>query len=116
MNHNLTSAHYGNNTYDVYYYNAANLITGMDLIDKSDSSKLEHLVYNYRLDGNMSDKIENYNGHKTETAYKYDGTGRLINEDVVSNEETFGIAYTYDNAGNRSTMTSSGYAGNSTKT
>ena len=114
-NDNLSSAHYDNNTYDVYYYNAANLIHCMDMVDKTDESKLEHLVYRYRLDGNMSGKTEEYNGYTTTTAYTYDSTGRLTKENVVSNGETFGIAYTYDKAGNRKTMTLSGYAGRSSE-
>lgn len=114
-NDNVKSVYYGNNTYNTYSYNAANLITGMDLIRKSDSSKLEHLVYNYRLDGNMLNKTESYNSCNTETTYSYDDAGRLSKEDVKSDGENFNIAYTYDTAGNRSSMKLSGYSGNYTE-
>lgn len=92
-NDNVTSAHYGNNTYNTYSYNAANLITGMDLIRKSDSSKLEHLVYNYRLDGNMSSKSEICNDFNNDTSYEYDNTGRLIKENVDGYDHDFSISY-----------------------
>ena len=114
-NDNVASAHYGNNTYQVYYYNAANLIHCMNMVDKSDNSKKENLVYKYRLDGNISGKTEEYNDHTTITSYTYDSTGRLTKESVQSDNENFAIDYIYDNAGNRRTMTLSGYAGDYTE-
>ena len=104
LNDNLVSAYYGNNSYDTYSYNAANLVTRKDLIHQSNNSKSEELVYNYRLDGNMSSKTETYNDYTNTTAYTYDSTGRLTNE-TVSGNDNFGMAYTYDEAGNRSSMT-----------
>lgn len=112
LNDNLTSAHYDNNTYNVYYYNAANLVTCMNLFNNSDSRKHEDLVYRYRFDGNMSGKTETYNDYTNTTEYTYDSTGRLTKE-AVSGDDNFGISYTYDDAGNRSSMTLSGYAENS---
>ena len=104
VNNNLTSAHYGNNTYQVYYYNAANLITCMDMVRKSDNKKLEHIVQNYRFDGNISSKSETYGGSTINTAYTYDSTGRLTKEAVTGEEDNFNLSYTYDNAGNRTSV------------
>ena len=42
------------------------------------------------------------------TTYGYDDLGRLISETTVDNNETDVINYTYDNRGNRATMTKNG--------
>ena len=105
-NDNVASAHYGNNTYDAYYYNAANLVTCMNLVDKSDKSILENFVYNYRLDGNISSKTETIGNVTNTTAYKY-SNNKLINE-TVSGDGNYSLSYTYDNGGNRKSVTATG--------
>lgn len=42
------------------------------------------------------------------TTYGYDDLGRLISKTTVDNNETDVINYTYDNRGNRATMTKNG--------
>ncbi|MDO4301673.1 MAG: RHS repeat-associated core domain-containing protein [Clostridia bacterium] len=113
-NGNLTSAHYGNNSYNVYYYDEANSVVSMYLKKKSDNSTLEHISYSYRADGNITSKTVTYGDDTSTTEYTYDSTGRLIRENVTG-YDNFGIAYTYDSAGNRKSMTLSGNAGNYTE-
>ena len=85
-----------------YNYNDANMLTS--LVNKKDSTTYSTYSYNYNLDGNINRKVES--GKATD--YVYDGTGRLSNEKITNGSAVTNMAYAYDNAGNRSSLTVTG--------
>ena len=85
-----------------YSYNDANMLTS--LVNKKGTTTYSTYSYNYNLDGNINRKVES---GKT-TDYVYDGTGRLSNEKITNGSAVTNMAYGYDNAGNRSSLTVTG--------
>lgn len=65
----------------------------------------------------MTSKTESISGYKNNVSYTYDNVGRLQKEEVkgINNDTDYILSYAYDNAGNRSSMTLSGNAGNFTE-
>ena len=78
-----------------YHYNKANLVTSV--LNKKGTTTLSSHTYTYYLDGNIASETAN----SVETAYEYDGLGRLTKE----NRNGTITLYTYDACGNRATMT-----------
>ena len=85
-----------------YSYNDANMLTS--LVNKKGTTTYSTYSYNYNLDGNINRKVES--GKITD--YIYDGTGRLSNEKITNGSAVTNMAYGYDNAGNRSSLTVTG--------
>ena len=94
---NLTKEVKGNVTTD-YTYNIGNLVTNMT--NKNGQSVISTYSYSYNYDGNISKSVEN----GVTKNYKYDPMNRLVQENTKNNT----YSYTYDNAGNRATMTATG--------
>ncbi len=86
----------------VYDGNDANMLTS--LVNKKGTTTYSTYSYNYNLDGNINRKVES--GKATD--YVYDGTGRLSNEKITNGSAVTNMAYGYDNAGNRSSLTVTG--------
>ncbi|MDO4299815.1 MAG: RHS repeat-associated core domain-containing protein [Clostridia bacterium] len=101
-NDNMTGLSVKNGLTSAYTYNDANLLTS--LVNKNSTGTLSSCSYTYTPDGNMSRKTENGNT----TAYSYDGAGRLTRESFTANGKTVNMAYAYDSAGNRSSLTVTG--------
>ena len=104
-NGNRSSVEYGNGLREEYSYNAGNMLTG--LTNKSETGEvLSSYTYTYTLDGNQSTKMES-DGRTT--TYHYDGLGRLASEEeTLVGQLLHKAAYTYDDFGNRSSMTVTG--------
>ena len=94
---NITKEVKGNVTTD-YTYNIGNLVTNMT--NKNGQSVISTYSYSYNYDGNISKSVEN----GVTKNYKYDPMNRLVQENTKNNT----YSYTYDNAGNRATMTATG--------
>ncbi|MEI3163417.1 MAG: RHS repeat-associated core domain-containing protein [Lachnospirales bacterium] len=94
---NLTKEVKGNVTTD-YTYNIGNLVTNMT--NKNGQSVISTYSYSYNYDGNISKSVEN----GVTKNYKYDPMNRLVQENTKNST----YSYTYDNAGNRATMTATG--------
>ena len=94
---NITKEVKGNVTTD-YTYNLGNLVTNMT--NKNGQSVISTYNYSYNYDGNISKSVEN----GVTKNYKYDPMNRLVQENTKNNT----YSYTYDNAGNRATLTATG--------
>ena len=90
-NGNRASLTRGNGVTTTYSYNHANLITNVT------NGNVSSYSYTYNLDGNQRTKTDNKGKIST---YTYDGLGRLTSEN--------GISYTYDERGNRASMSHNG--------
>ena len=95
---NITKEVKGNVTTD-YTYNLGNLVTNMT--NKNGQSVISTYNYSYNYDGNISKSVEN----GVTKNYKYDPMNRLVQENTKNNT----YSYTYDNAGNRVTLTATGF-------
>ena len=73
----------------------------LSLVNKKGTNTLSSYNYTYYLDGNLASKTD----AEGTTSYIYDDLGRLIQESVPGSAVR---QYTYDNAGNRLSMTISG--------
>ena len=96
-NGNRASLTYANGVTETYTYNLANWITG--LTNAKDGQTLSSFAYTYYASG--SQKSETDHTGKV-TSYTYDGLNRLTQETATGSDT---VSYTYDAAGNRSTMT-----------
>ena len=100
QNGNRSSITYGNNVTVDYTYNLGNRIK--TLVNKNaDGTALSQFSYTYYLDANEATKTD----PQGETAYEYDGLGRLKTTAEPGNVQR---AYTYDDRNNRSSVTTSG--------
>ena len=88
-----------------YSYNASNQLT--ELVNRNGSGEiLSSYTYTYTLDGNQTSKTD---AEGRVTNYVYDGLGRLSSEtQTLAGQTLFQASYTYDDFGNRSTMTVGG--------
>lgn len=102
-NGNRASVTYNNGLSETYTYNLANFVT--NVTNKKGASTLSSYIYTYNLDGNQRTKLDHTG--KT-TTYVYDGLGRLISESDSGGGANQTYAYTYDDSGNRLTLTATG--------
>ena len=70
------------------------------MTNKNGQSVISTYNYSYNYDGNISKSVEN----GVTKNYKYDPMNRLVQENTKNNT----YSYTYDNAGNRATLTATG--------
>ncbi len=87
-----------------YTYNNANLVTSMTNTVDTVGEPISSFVYTYYLDGNIRTKAETLGTVTSNTAYVYDGAGRLVSE----TKDGVAITYEYDAYNNRTKMTNAG--------
>lgn len=90
-----------------YAYNKANLVTDMTntmVNAEGDSVVISSFAYTYYADGNMHTKSETLLDTTANTAYVYDGAGRLVSETTGDKV----ISYYYDANNNRTLMNNGG--------
>ena len=102
---------YGNGTRTDYTLNAAGLVT--TVTNRRGTTVLSSFAYTYYLDGNIQSVTETMAGETRVITYTYDLTRRLTVEQEVSTRYGLTIReYTFDNHGNRITMSEFGTESN----
>lgn len=102
-NGNRSYMQYNNGLREEYAYNLANRVTSVT--NKNGQTVLSQYTYTYTLDGNQLTKTDNTG---KVTAYAYDGLGRLECERLSGTALPQSYSYSYDDRGNRSTLTAAG--------
>ena len=105
-NGNKLSETLANGVVTSYSYNNANRIT--DLVSAKNGETIESYHYTYYLDGSDAQKTSVVDGVESTTAYTYDGICRLASETVTNGNTETVYSCTYDQFGNRASMTVSG--------
>ncbi len=106
-NGNLKTETFDNSVQNTYSYNMANLVSGK--VVKKGDMVLSDYTYNYYLDGSLKTNKFNIYAKATKTLdYTYDNLGRLKTETATRGNKTDSYSYSYDDAGNRSSLTVSG--------
>ena len=87
-----------------YAYNLGGLVTSLST--EKNGTSLQSYSYQYRPDGNLTQKQSTVNGQSTLYSYAYDNAGRLTREQANDSVTT----YTYDAYSNREGMNADGIA------
>ena len=95
---------YSNGMKAQYYYDSSNRLSRIDIVDKK-SNIIKKYIYTRDKVGHPTTIEETSpNGAVKTTNYSYDAAGRLVSESIEDSKGSINYTYTYDEAGNRTSL------------